>query len=78
MGKTPAILLPYLVLIIQGGTVSFCGIMSVTMRNHGGEHAWDITAADAQQAAYVSWLHQSVRHNNDLFSGLMLPRFSMG
>jgi hypothetical protein len=30
------------------------GIMGATMAHHGGQHAWDITAAEAKDASYVS------------------------
>ena len=38
---------------IQAGTVAYLGIMEATMAHNGGKHAWDITAAEAQDAAYV-------------------------
>ena len=39
--------------IVKGGTVAFCAVMIATIRNHGGLHGWDVTAGQAQQAAYV-------------------------
>ncbi|KAL1969446.1 hypothetical protein VTN77DRAFT_8884 [Rasamsonia byssochlamydoides] len=34
------------------GTVAFCGLVGATMANHGGEHLWDIDAAEVKQANY--------------------------
>ncbi|EMR72821.1 putative integral membrane protein [Eutypa lata UCREL1] len=39
------------------GTIGYCAIMRTTMSHHGGEHGWDITHAEASQAAY--WFHVS-------------------
>lgn len=41
-----------LVTIGWAGTVAFCGIMRAIMSNYGGKHGWDITSAQAHQAAY--------------------------
>ncbi|RYO48717.1 hypothetical protein AA0116_g12553 [Alternaria tenuissima] len=38
--------------IAWAGTVAYLGIMEATMAHNGGKHAWDITAAEAQNAAY--------------------------
>jgi hypothetical protein len=43
--------------MIQAGTVAYLGIMEATMAHNGGKHAWDITAAEAQNAAYVHHSH---------------------
>ena len=39
---------------LQAGTVAFCGVGAATMAHNGGKHEWDITAAQAKEAAYVS------------------------
>jgi hypothetical protein len=50
----------YIVSVGWAGAVSYCGIMRATMANHGGEHGWDITKAEAQQAAY--WFNVAAIH----------------
>ena len=39
---------------LQAGTVAFCGVGAATMAHNGGKHGWDITVAQAKEAAYVS------------------------
>ncbi|EQK99831.1 hypothetical protein OCS_04461 [Ophiocordyceps sinensis CO18] len=41
-----------LVTISWGGTVAYCAIMRATMSHNGGKHGWDITKAQAHEAAY--------------------------
>ncbi|GAB1316876.1 Rhodopsin domain-containing protein [Madurella fahalii] len=41
-----------LVTISWVGTVAYCGIMRATMSHHGGQHGWDITKEQANEAAY--------------------------
>ncbi|KAI1182598.1 hypothetical protein F5B17DRAFT_419723 [Nemania serpens] len=41
-----------LVTIAWAGTIAYCGIMRTTMARHGGEHGWDITSEQLQQASY--------------------------
>ncbi|KJZ71244.1 hypothetical protein HIM_09387 [Hirsutella minnesotensis 3608] len=41
-----------LVTISWAGTVAYCGIMRATMSHNGGKHGWDITKAQAHEAAY--------------------------
>jgi hypothetical protein len=38
---------------MQLAAVTYAVVMGLTMANHGGEHVWDITAAEARQALYV-------------------------
>ncbi|QKX60148.1 uncharacterized protein TRUGW13939_07291 [Talaromyces rugulosus] len=42
----------WIAFVAWAGTVAYCGIMGATMSNHGGQHAWDITAQQAHDAAY--------------------------
>lgn len=46
------ILEDYLVTISWAGAVGYCAVMRATMSHHGGEHGWDITKAQAQEASY--------------------------
>ncbi|KAI1110551.1 hypothetical protein F5Y14DRAFT_356761 [Nemania sp. NC0429] len=41
-----------LVTIAWAGTIAYCGIMRTTMARHGGQHGWDITSEQLQQASY--------------------------
>ncbi|KAI1192531.1 hypothetical protein F5X97DRAFT_337481 [Nemania serpens] len=41
-----------LVTIAWSGTIAYCGIMRTTMARHGGQHGWDITSEQLQQASY--------------------------
>ncbi|KAL1980286.1 hypothetical protein VTN96DRAFT_4400 [Rasamsonia emersonii] len=34
------------------GTIAFCALVGATMANHGGEHMWDVTAAQVKAANY--------------------------
>ena len=36
------------------------------MAHHGGEHAWDITAAQAKDAAYVSYLYPALPFHRNI------------
>ncbi|KAI0905024.1 hypothetical protein F4824DRAFT_515725 [Ustulina deusta] len=50
--KRTWILEDVLVTVAWAGTVAYCGIMRTTMSRHGGEHAWDLTAAQFHEASY--------------------------
>ncbi|KAK7729249.1 hypothetical protein SLS53_009314 [Cytospora paraplurivora] len=41
-----------LVTLAWAGAVAYCGIMRATMSHHGGQHGWDMTAAEAHEASY--------------------------
>lgn len=41
-----------LVTISWAGAVGYCAVMRSTMAHHGGEHAWDLTPAQAHEASY--------------------------
>lgn len=50
----------WLALTAWGGTVAFCAVGASTMAHNGGKHGWDITAAQAKEAAY--WFNVASIH----------------
>ncbi|KAG8162346.1 hypothetical protein KVR01_008111 [Diaporthe batatas] len=50
--KRSWILEDYLVTTAWAGSVGYCAVMRATMAHHGGEHGWDMSAAEARDAIY--------------------------
>ncbi|QKX60980.1 uncharacterized protein TRUGW13939_08126 [Talaromyces rugulosus] len=42
----------WLVTISWAGILAYCAVMRLVMEHHGGQHAWDITAKQAEEAGY--------------------------